>query len=168
MLTRCPFCGGEVHIILCDDEGNHRLDSYADDPWSGLGYLLYHSEVDNPDCPIAHEEDSQFGRRIYDTPEQAEEAWNQRVEQEHCPFCGAGADKIKVSISKGKIAPKSGKTLQRFSSHVQCRACKGRGPVVSALLPVEENLSSKEEKRDFMERKSILKSEALRFWRGRA
>ena len=75
----CPFCGGKVKIIVCDDEGNHpKEDGYEKNPWSGLGFMLCHSEDDNPDCPIAHEAESQLGRRIYDSREEAGSAWNKR------------------------------------------------------------------------------------------
>ena len=61
-LKPCPFCGGSAKIVLCDDEGN------------------LHDE--NPQCPIArYEVDGGIvgGVYIYDTEEQAAEAWNRRV-----------------------------------------------------------------------------------------
>lgn len=76
---KCPFCGGQIYIIVCDDEGNHHSNDYELDPWSGLGYMLYHDEESNPNCPIAHEVGGQLGRFIYDTQEEAFEAWNKRV-----------------------------------------------------------------------------------------
>ena len=78
-LLPCPFCGGEVKIILCDDEGNHHGDEYENDPWSGIGFMLYHDENQNADCTIAHEEGGQFGRWIYDTRKEAIKAWNTRA-----------------------------------------------------------------------------------------
>ena len=81
-LKPCPFCGGSAKIIVCDDEGNHRDPNYQLDPWSGLGYMLYHYDEDNPECPIAHECGSQCGRYIYDTKEEAIEAWNRRADDE--------------------------------------------------------------------------------------
>lgn len=77
-LEHCPFCGGEVRIIVCDDEGNHKNPEYEDDPWSGLGFLLYHSEEENPNCPIAHDAENQLGMIIYDSREEAAKAWNHR------------------------------------------------------------------------------------------
>lgn len=54
----CPFCGREVRIVVCDDEGNIHPDEYEDDPWSGLGYMLVHEEADGVQCPIATEPDN--------------------------------------------------------------------------------------------------------------
>lgn len=78
-LKKCPFCGGIPRIIVCDDEGNHHSDEYEDDPWSGLGFMLYHDEKENPNCPIAHEEEAQCGRFIYDSRKEAALAWNRRT-----------------------------------------------------------------------------------------
>lgn len=80
-LLPCPFCGSEIRIVVCDDEGNIREDNYENDPWSGLGYRLYHDIADckNGNCPIAgHEGDGEMGIWIYDTREDAIEAWNRR------------------------------------------------------------------------------------------
>ncbi len=77
-LKPCSFCGGKAFIIVCDNEGNHKPPEYEDDPWSGLGFLLYHSEKENSDCPIAHDADCQCGMMIYDSREKAAEAWNHR------------------------------------------------------------------------------------------
>ena len=81
-LKPCPFCGGKVSIILCDDEGNLHDESYKEHPYSGLGFMLHHAHEDNPECPIAsYECDGGIlgGVYIYDTEEQAAEAWNRRV-----------------------------------------------------------------------------------------
>ena len=67
----CPFCGREVRIVVCDDEGNIHPDEYEDDPWSGLGYMLVHEEADGVQCPIATEPDEPLGRLIYDSREEA-------------------------------------------------------------------------------------------------
>lgn len=84
MELRCPFCGGEVKIIVCDDEGNHPKEpGYEQNPWSGLGFMLYHSEDDNPDCPIAHEAEGQFGRKIYNSREEAAAAWKLAETNQH-------------------------------------------------------------------------------------
>lgn len=70
---RCPFCGEPVLICVCDDEGNlHELE-YENDPYSGLGYVLVHwTEVT---CPIASFDGETLGREIYDTIEEAVNAW---------------------------------------------------------------------------------------------
>lgn len=81
-LKPCPFCGSNIRIVVCDDEGNIRDDDCENDPWSGLGFKLYHDITDSPDydCPIArHEGEGELGIWIYDTREEAIEAWNRRV-----------------------------------------------------------------------------------------
>lgn len=76
----CPFCGGKVEVVVCDDEGNRHTEEYEKDPWSGLGYMLSHSE-DNAigDCPIAQYAGESVGILIYDSREEAIEAWNNRA-----------------------------------------------------------------------------------------
>lgn len=75
----CPFCGGEVKIVACDDEGNLHDEAYEKNPWSGLGYQLYHDVTDVPDgkkCPIAgHECEGELGMWIYDSREDAAAVW---------------------------------------------------------------------------------------------
>ena len=81
-LKPCPFCGATIRIMVCDDEGNTHNDDYENDPWSGLGYQLYHDIADDPTekCPIAkHKGEGVMGIWIYDTREEAIEAWNRRV-----------------------------------------------------------------------------------------
>ena len=44
-LIPCPFCGKEVYIRVCDEEGNVHGSlgcEYENDPWSGLAYTLHH------------------------------------------------------------------------------------------------------------------------------
>ena len=86
-LKPCPFCGGEIRIIVCDDEGNRHDDEYENDPWSGLGYMLYHDIADVSEgekCPIArHEGEGELGIWIYDARQDAIEAWNRRADDEH-------------------------------------------------------------------------------------
>ena len=75
----CPFCGGTVRVIPCDDEGNYPKDSeYEANPYSGLGYVICHDENDSiGNCPIAREVgEGMQGRLIYDSPEEAVEMWN--------------------------------------------------------------------------------------------
>ncbi len=83
-LLSCPFCGGKVRILVCDDEGNIHNDEYENDPWSGLGYRLYHDIDDDPtgECPIAgNEGEGTMGVWIYDTREEAIETWNRRADK---------------------------------------------------------------------------------------
>ena len=84
-LKPCPFCGAEIRIIVCDDEGNIHDTEYENNPWSGLGHMLYHDITDIPSgkCPIArHEYEGIMGVWIYDTREEAAEAWNRRATDE--------------------------------------------------------------------------------------
>lgn len=76
----CPFCGGSVRIVACDDEGNLRPEEYENNPWSGLGYKLMHEEIDVPEwksCPIATFNDEGWGQgtHIYDSKDEAYDAW---------------------------------------------------------------------------------------------
>ena len=82
-LKPCPFCGGKVSLVLCDDEGNLHDEAYIEHPYSGLGFMLHHAHEENPECPIASYEcdGGILGRvYIYDTEEQAAEAWNRRAD----------------------------------------------------------------------------------------
>lgn len=81
-LRPCPFCGGLAKIVLCDDEGNLHNEDYALKPYSGVGFMIRHTHEENPQCPIAiYEVDGGIvgGVYIYDTEEQAAEAWNRRI-----------------------------------------------------------------------------------------
>ncbi len=80
-LKKCPFCGGEIKLQIVDDEGNFQDEEYEKDPWSGLGYMYTHNYIDNPKCPIAKYAGEIIGIHIYDTREEAIEAWNRRVEE---------------------------------------------------------------------------------------
>lgn len=52
-LKPCPFCGGKVRLVLCDDEGNLHDDGYKEHPYSGIGFMLCHTHEENTECPIA-------------------------------------------------------------------------------------------------------------------
>jgi len=82
-IIRCPFCGGEVSIGICDDEGNQHESDYEENPWSGLGFQFIHN-IDNgasEDCPIATYEDEILGRFIYDSRQEAQKEWNKRYDK---------------------------------------------------------------------------------------
>ena len=68
-LKPCPFCGAKIKIVTSS--------------YGGHGYRLYHDITDDPteECPIAgHEDEGEMGMWIYDTIEDAIEAWNRRAE----------------------------------------------------------------------------------------
>ena len=75
----CPFCGKEAVCHLTDAEGNLRPESYLNDPWSGVGYVLFHP-VAWDSCPIATEidMDDTLGMQIYSSMEEAARLWNKR------------------------------------------------------------------------------------------
>ena len=79
-LKPCPFCGGEVQLQVCDDEGNFHDDEYEFNAWSGLGFLITHDVERNQKCPIAEYEGEYLGTYIYDSREEAAEAWNRRAD----------------------------------------------------------------------------------------
>lgn len=80
-LKPCPFCGGDVEIRACDDEGNIYDHEYELGFWSGLGFKIFH---DRDECPISApiSEFEGLGGWIYESRAEAEDAWNRRVEDE--------------------------------------------------------------------------------------
>ncbi len=80
-LKACPFCGRMPYIQLTDEEGNHRQQAYLDNSYSGVGYVLCHTDKsDINDCPIATSEGEDLGNLIYDTEDEAAEYWNKRID----------------------------------------------------------------------------------------
>lgn len=69
-MRECPFCGCNVGITICDDEGNDKLLDYLDDPYSGIAFKFNH---DNGGCilcdfneisPIYSVEDDDFDEAL--------------------------------------------------------------------------------------------------------
>ena len=77
-LKPCPFCGQDVRIQVCDDEGNFRDESYLDDPWSGVSYAIIHEIVEDFDCPIETHLDEIIGCTLYDSKKELIDSWNNR------------------------------------------------------------------------------------------
>ena len=91
-LKNCPFCGkNKVFIGVHDDEGNyHGLlgCEYESDPWSGLSYALHHDGWG--ECILCSSGDYHImGGVLFDTAEEAANAWNRRAEPDvvHCCDC---------------------------------------------------------------------------------
>ena len=80
LIKSCPFCGGKVEIQIRDAEGNLRDEEYEKDPWSGLTYSIGHYTGDNPNCPIATYKKEIVGVYLYESKNEAIEAWNRRIE----------------------------------------------------------------------------------------
>lgn len=72
-ILTCPFCGGKLHIQICNKEGEFQTDEYLKNPNSDVWYCMIHSEIDIPngkECPIATDfEDEPVGGYIYDSKE---------------------------------------------------------------------------------------------------
>lgn len=78
-LKPCPFCGGHAEIGITDYEGNPRDESYLEDPWSGLSFVILHGLDISPKCPIANHPGEQMGALLHSTHIEAIEAWNNRI-----------------------------------------------------------------------------------------
>jgi hypothetical protein len=79
-LKLCPFCDGEARIQVTDDEGNLKSESYLEDPYSGVGYVIIHDISNSTDsCPIATNLGEIQGCYIYTSKQEAIDAWNKRV-----------------------------------------------------------------------------------------
>lgn len=71
-LRPCPFCGGKARLQPTDDEGNFKDESYLENPYSGVGYVIMHDTSNSTDCcPIATDSDSSQGSYIYASKEAA-------------------------------------------------------------------------------------------------
>lgn len=77
-LKPCPFCGGEVSVVVLDDEGNIKDKEYERDPYSGLCYAVAHDDP-NGTCPIAtYDEPLPW---LYDSRDDVAHVWNHRAER---------------------------------------------------------------------------------------
>lgn len=77
-LKPCPFCGGEVSVVVLDDEGNIKDKEYERDPYSGLSYAVAHDDP-NGECPIAtYDEPLPW---LYDSRDGVAHVWNRRAER---------------------------------------------------------------------------------------
>lgn len=77
-LKPCPYCKKEaVSIGVHDNEGNYKGEpgcEYESHPWSGLCYGLHHWDGFG-EC-IFCSDDHVMGGILFDTAEEAAEAWN--------------------------------------------------------------------------------------------
>lgn len=78
----CPFCGGEVSVVVLDDEGNIRDEEYERDPYSGLSYAVAHDDP-NGVCPIATYDGPLPW--LYDSRDSVAHVWNRRAERTYHP-----------------------------------------------------------------------------------
>lgn len=77
-LMPCPFCGGEVSVVVLDEEGNIRDEEYERDPYSGLSYAVAHDDP-NGACPIAtYDEPLPW---LYESRDDVAHVWNRRAER---------------------------------------------------------------------------------------
>lgn len=74
----CPFCGGEVSVVVVDEEGNIRDEEYERDPYSGLSYAVAHDDP-NGACPIATYDGPLPW--LYDSRDSVSHVWNRRAER---------------------------------------------------------------------------------------
>lgn len=74
-LKPCQFCGGEARLQFYEGEKDNEDDS----TWGNPGWIIYHEAEENPDCPIS--DYAGIGTWIYETKEDAMEAWNRRTEE---------------------------------------------------------------------------------------
>lgn len=77
-LKPCPFCGGEARLQLTDYEGNFKDESYLEEPYSGIGYVIIHNGSMGIDCPVMTDRGDSIGMYIYHSKKAAIEAWNKR------------------------------------------------------------------------------------------
>ena len=81
-LKPCPFCGGDMSVVILDDEGNIRDEEYERDPYSGLSYVMAHNDP-NGACPIVTYDEPILW--LYDSRDDVAHVWNRRAERT-CQF----------------------------------------------------------------------------------
>lgn len=63
--------------------GNLRSESYLEDPYSGVGYVIIHDISNSTDCcPIATNLDEIQGRYIYTSKQEAIDAWKKELSED--------------------------------------------------------------------------------------
>lgn len=136
-LKPCPFCGGEVSVVVLDDEGNIRDEEYERDPYSGLSYAVAHDDP-NGACPIAtYDEPLPW---LYDSRDGVAHVWNRRAERTCRPVVaddGAGAWGVYCSECGYRFAGPHGKrevpehmATRRDIMPCYCPSCGARVEVV--------------------------------------
>lgn len=80
---KCPFCGGEVHLVLTDTFGNHYTAEEAKElnRETGWGYVHEEKDVEGTFCPIATFDDCNMtlGVNMFKTKSMAIKIWNHRA-----------------------------------------------------------------------------------------
>lgn len=110
-LKPCPFgADHKVWIAVHDDEGNHHGPlgcEYESDPWSGLSYGLHHEGWGT--CPLCTDDGWEtMGGMLFDTSEEAAEAWNTRWERT-CHVVGEWAPVSKTQEARKESCSECGK-----------------------------------------------------------
>ena len=77
-LKPCPFCGGEARLQLTDYKGNFKDESYLEEPYSGIGYVIIHNGSMGIDCPVTTDRGDSIGMYIYRSEKAAIDTWNKR------------------------------------------------------------------------------------------
>jgi hypothetical protein len=71
-LKSCPFCGGKINIVSCNEDG----DIIAFGKYLGIE----HTAEDNALCPIALYRGKIMGEQIYSDKAEVAEFWNRRAD----------------------------------------------------------------------------------------
>ena len=68
---KCPICGAELEIVICDDEGNDHCEEYENDPYSGLTFSLQHPYTAK-ECILK----GKYHDNLYDSREELKHHYN--------------------------------------------------------------------------------------------